>query len=122
MEKSTQLDKRRILKLMGSTDINYLYHIGSEAAAEGEFDKALGHIEQVLLANPKHARAWNIMGNCLDGLGRYEDALQSYDASLELDPSNADVLFNKAQTLEKMGRDFDAQVLMDKAVKKGNGY
>ena len=50
-------------------------------------------------------------------LGKYEDALESYDTAIRLDPSDADILFFKAETLEKMGREKDAKEIMDKAVK-----
>ncbi|MDD1677800.1 MAG: tetratricopeptide repeat protein [Methanomicrobiales archaeon] len=98
-------------------DLEYLYKAGAEAASEGETEQALHFIEQVLRMNPKHAKAWNIKGNCLDRMGKCEDALSSYDAAIALDPSNADVLFNKAETLEKMGRELDAKMLMELAVK-----
>jgi Flp pilus assembly protein TadD len=98
-------------------DLEYLYKAGAEAAAEGEMEKALHFIEQVLRMNPKHSKAWNIKGNCLDRMGKCEEALRSYDTAIQLDPANADVLFNKAETLEKMGRDADAKLLMDQAVK-----
>jgi hypothetical protein len=32
-------------------------------------------------------------------------------------PSNADILLNKAETWEKMGQDFDTQVVMERVVK-----
>jgi tetratricopeptide (TPR) repeat protein len=102
-------------------DLDYLFRIGEEAAAEGETDKALHFIEKVLSINPKHAEAWNIKGNCLDRKGSCEDALSSYDTAIKLDPTNADYLFNKAETLEKMGRLSEAKTTMDIATKMEMG-
>ncbi len=98
-------------------DPDYLFRQGEEAASEGKTDQALHFIEKVLQANPDHAEAWNIRGNCMDRKGKFEDALHCYDKSIKLDPTNADVLFNKAETLEKMGRMSDAKKLMQKATK-----
>ena len=50
---------------------------------------------RVLATNPEIAEAWNNKGVALYGLGRSEEALQSYDRCLSTDPENLDALRNK---------------------------
>jgi tetratricopeptide (TPR) repeat protein len=102
-------------------DVEYLCRAAAEAANGGENEKALTYLEQVLITNPQHAMAWCEKGNCLDYLGRCEEALQSYDRAIRLDPDNSDTLFNKALTLKKMGREQDSRLLMEQAVKLALG-
>lgn len=97
------------------------YHIATEAATEGDNEKALEYLERVIATYPKHAMAWQIKGNCLDFLGRCEEALKCYDTAIKLDPDNAETWFNKGLTLKKMGRVNDSQTCMDTAVQLALG-
>jgi Flp pilus assembly protein TadD, contains TPR repeats len=117
MKQPTKSARNKGVKAEEPHDIDYLYTAGAEAYAEGDVKKALHFINEVLQANPNHAMAWNIKGNVLDRTGKFEEALCCYDSAIKLDPSNADILFNKAETLEKMGREKDAKRIMGKAVK-----
>jgi tetratricopeptide (TPR) repeat protein len=99
----------------------YLYQLAAEAANEGESKKALDVIEQVLSTNPKHAMAWHVKANCLDDLGKCEEALRSYDTAIRLDPCNSESWFNKGLTLKKMGLEKDSKICMDQAIKLALG-
>jgi len=55
--------------------------------------------------------------NCLDYLGRTEEALQIYDIALEFEPENYDVWLNKAVTLNRVGRYSEAEKLIDTYLK-----
>ncbi len=98
-------------------EVQYLYHMATEAANGGDTNSALEYLEQVLRMDSEHAMAWQIKGNCLDSEGRCEEALACYETSLALDPDNSETLFNKALTLRKLGRDMDAQCCARDAVK-----
>jgi Tfp pilus assembly protein PilF len=43
-------------------------------------------------------------GNIFDSQGKYEKAVAAYDSALKIVPDDADVLFNKGETLVKLGR------------------
>ena len=58
--------------------------------------------------NHGHAGAWNSKGVALSGLGRFEEALESFNMALELDPKNAKAWINKAFALEELGRPKEA--------------
>ncbi len=47
-------------------------------------------------------------GNLRDYEGQYEKALAAYDSALRIDPEDADVWYNKGETLNKMGRHAEA--------------
>ncbi|MDD1679949.1 MAG: tetratricopeptide repeat protein [Methanomicrobiales archaeon] len=102
-------------------DDEYLFQAAAEAANEGENNKALEILEKVLSTNPKHAMAWQVKANCLDSLGKCKEALQSYDAAIDLDPYNSENWFNKGLTLKRLGLERDSQTCMDMAVKLALG-
>lgn len=43
-------------------------------------------------------------GNFFDNQGKYEKAVAAYDSALKIVPEDADVLFDKGQTLVKLGK------------------
>jgi tetratricopeptide (TPR) repeat protein len=54
-------------------------------------------------------------GNLLDSQGKYENAIDAYDSALKIVPEDADVLFNKGETLVKLGRVPEAMKCFDTA-------
>lgn len=61
-------------------------------------------------------------GNLRDSQGQYAQALAAYDRALRIDPEDADALFDKGETLEKMGNLLEAQKCYDLALNLYNGY
>lgn len=61
-------------------------------------------------------------GNLRDSQGRYDEALAAYDSALRIDPDDADALFDKGETLEKMGNLLEAKKFYDRAMALYNGY
>lgn len=61
-------------------------------------------------------------GNLRDSQGQYAQALIAYDRALRIDPEDADALFDKGETLEKMGNLMEAQKCYDLALNLYNGY
>jgi tetratricopeptide (TPR) repeat protein len=51
----------------------------------------------------------------LDMQGKYEKAVAAYDNALAIDPDDADVLFDKGETLLKLGRTPEAMKCFDTA-------
>jgi len=53
---------------------------------DGKFDEALGFFEQALLLNQNDPDLWNYKGVALRSLGRYEESMECFNKSLEIDP------------------------------------
>ncbi len=52
----------------------------------------------------KKEQEWVEQGNSLDARGQFERAITAYDNALEINPEDADAIFDKGQTLVKLGR------------------
>lgn len=100
-----------------NSNTEYIFRMAAESANTGNSKKALEYLDQVISANPAHSMAWQVRGNCLDVLGKCDEAIRSYDKAIKLDPYNAEAWFNKGLTLKRLGREKDAQCCMDEAVK-----
>lgn len=59
---------------------------GQSLMNDGEFDEALGFFEQALLLNQNDPDLWNYKGVVLRSLGRYEESMECFNKSLEIDP------------------------------------
>ena len=59
---------------------------GESLLENGKFDDALGFFEQALLLNQDDPDLWNSKGIALRSLGRYEEAMECFNKSLEIDP------------------------------------
>lgn len=53
---------------------------------DNKFEEALGFFEQALLMNQNDPELWNHKGVALRSMGRYDEALECFNKSLELDP------------------------------------
>ena len=68
------------------TEIKILIQKGTENLRDGNFETALGFIDQALLLEPENPDLWNQKGIALRSLGRYDEASDCYNKSLQLDP------------------------------------
>ena len=68
------------------TEIQILIQKGIENLREGNFESALSFFEQALLLEPENPDLWNQKGIALRSLGRYDEASECYNKSLQLDP------------------------------------
>ena len=59
---------------------------GKLSLEEGKFDIALSCFDQAILLNQNDPELWNYKGVTLRSLGRYEEALECFSKSLEIDP------------------------------------
>ncbi len=65
------------------------YHLiqkGKDLLDDGKFEDALSFFDQALLTNQKNADFWNLKGVALRSLGRYDEAIECFNKSLEIDP------------------------------------
>ena len=68
------------------TKIDVLIQKGTENLRNGNFENALSFFEKALLLKPDDPDLWNNKGIVLRSLGRYDEASDCYNKSLELDP------------------------------------
>lgn len=66
--------------------INDLVEQGQSLMDDGKFDDALGFFEQALLLNQDDPDLWNYKGVALRSLGRYEESMECFNKSLEIEP------------------------------------
>ena len=59
---------------------------GQTSLEEGKFEEALSFFEQALLLNQNDPELWNHKGVALRSLGRYDEALECFNKSLQMDP------------------------------------
>ena len=67
-------------------DIEDLVKKGQSLMNEMKFDDALGFFEQALLLNQNDPDLWNHKGVALRSLGRYEESMDCFNKSLEIEP------------------------------------
>lgn len=67
-------------------EIEELVEKGQSLMTDGKFDDALGYFEQALLLNQNDPDLWNNKGIALRSLGRYEESMECFNKSLEIEP------------------------------------
>ena len=68
------------------TKLDSLVEQGNSLLNEGKFEEALGFFEQALLLDQKNPELWNFKGVALRSIGRYDEAIECFNKSLEIDP------------------------------------
>ncbi|MDA0756411.1 MAG: tetratricopeptide repeat protein [Crenarchaeota archaeon] len=68
------------------TELESLIQNGIANLNDGNFEDALSYFEQALLLKPDDPDLWNQKGVSLRSLGRYDEASDCYNKSLQLDP------------------------------------
>ena len=66
--------------------IDRLVMVGKKQLQEGNYNEALNSFEQAILLNQKEPDLWNLKGIALRSLGRYNEAIECFNKSLEIDP------------------------------------
>jgi len=68
------------------TSTDALITLGKSQLENGNFDDALSSFEQAILLDQKNPDLWNLKGIALRSLGRYNEAIDCFNKSLEIDP------------------------------------
>ena len=68
------------------TELESLTQKGITNLNDGNIEDALSYFEQALLLKPDDPDLWNQKGVALRSLGRYDEASECYNKSLQLDP------------------------------------
>ncbi len=67
-------------------EIQDLVAKGQSFLEDGKFDEALDFFERALILNQDGPDLWNYKGIILRSMGRYEEAMESFNKSLKIDP------------------------------------
>ena len=65
---------------------NTLIALGKSQLETGNFNDALSSFEQAILLDQNNPDLWNLKGIALRSLGRYDEAVDCFNKSLEIDP------------------------------------
>ena len=77
-----------------------LYRCALDMKNSGKTKDALIYLKMAVSVAPRFSNAYNIMGNCLDEMGQYEEAIMKYNKVLEINPDHSEARF-KREILEK---------------------
>jgi Flp pilus assembly protein TadD len=60
--------------------------MGKKQLEDGQYDDALNLFQKAILLNRNDPDLWNLNGIALRSLGRYNEAIECFNKSLEIDP------------------------------------
>ena len=109
---------QRILKL-AKDNPEVLQRAADTLRKQEQYTKAIEIYKQVLAIDSDFGAAYGAMGDALFRLGRYEEAIESFERSIELNtvPSSAATPFLiMAQAASKLGRSSDANKYYERAI------
>ncbi len=66
--------------------IEDLVQSGQSLMDDGKYDEALAFFDQALLLNQNDPDLWNNKGVALRSLGRYEESMECFNKSLQIEP------------------------------------
>ena len=72
--------------MLSVDEIVELVSRGRSLMGDGRFEDALSAFEQALLLNQNDPDLWNLKGVALRSLGRYDESVECFNRSLEIDP------------------------------------
>ena len=66
--------------------IDELIKMGKKQLEDGQYDDALNLFQKDILLNRNDPDLWNLKGIALRSIGRYNEAIECFNKSLEIDP------------------------------------
>lgn len=58
------------------------YSLGNACMSETQFADAIEHLNRAVEMDPQYSAAWKILGKCHEAEGRYQQAVDSWDAGI----------------------------------------
>jgi tetratricopeptide (TPR) repeat protein len=83
----------------------------------GKFSEAQNTIEDLRAIKPDHVRGLMLLGRILRAQQKYVPAIDVYKEIAQIDPSNADALFERAETHLENGQPYWADLFYQRALK-----
>lgn len=75
---------------MNMDAVEELVRKGEKFLENAQYQEALSCFEQAILLDNNNPELWNFKAVSLRSMGRYEEALESFNKSLEIDPRDKD--------------------------------
>ena len=66
--------------------VDKLSEMGKKQLEDEQYEDALNSFERAISLNQNDPDLWNLMGIVLRSLGRYDEAVECFNKSLEIDP------------------------------------
>ena len=76
----------KLFRIFNLDSTNTLIALGKSQLEKGNFNDALSSFEQAILLDQNNPDLWNLKGTALRSLGRYDEAIDCFNKSLEIDP------------------------------------
>jgi len=93
-----------------------LFEQARASCRQGRLAEGVDLVRRALAIDPQQARAHNLLGMALSGLGRPEEALASFDHAIACQPDLADSHGNRGDVLIDLGRAAEALESYDRAL------
>lgn len=92
-------------------DIDFLHsNLGMVYLNKNQLDKALQEFETANRLSPESATIYRMLGIANRRLGRYDQAMTYFQKALEINPSDASVLYNEIGTLNEKRAELDEAI------------
>jgi len=114
--------KTREAEFTREVEVNLLFIEASFYFMNGKPAEALKHYNKLLAIKPNHYVAWTNKGTILRELGRYEEAIDSFNKASELAPDDSSIYYNVAATYAKMRRKDKMLVNLTRAFQNDGEY
>jgi predicted O-linked N-acetylglucosamine transferase (SPINDLY family) len=114
------IDGYRVLIREDPENQQVLYQLGIAEAQRGNYLESVNLLGELIINNPI-PEAYISLGNALQGLMRFEEALKSYDKSIELIPDNPLAYYNRGNAFSELKRFDEALQSYNRAIERRPG-
>ncbi|MBT8508874.1 hypothetical protein AZH53_10710 [Methanomicrobiaceae archaeon CYW5] len=104
-------------RIMILAEAEYLYQRARQKADGEDFDGALALLDEAVSLAPGFSVAHCEKGNCFHFMNRENEALESYERAIQVDPYNAEAWFHKGQILKGRGDAKEGDRCIERATK-----
>lgn len=115
-EPSDSTVQQAVMELLSLREEDQLFKAAYDKVMLGQEEEGLALTEQLLKRRQNVWHVWFLHGWALRRLGRYEEALQSFETALELNPDHVDTLNERALCLLELGYVHQAQDTWQRAL------
>jgi len=84
------VDRLEAMLARGQDSALLRYGLGGEHLKAGQPDKAIEHLRQAVLLDPKYSAAWKLLGKALTDVGRTDDAIKAYEDGIRVAEEKGD--------------------------------
>ncbi len=99
-----------------SIEVSRQAHAAQDALKRGDYKAAVTYAESAAKAAPQNADFWFLLGYANRLAGHYIASVDAYERGLKLKPHATTGMAGMAQTLAKMGRDDEAEKMLQRVI------